>query len=695
MIHRATNGLCLLGAAILASAFFFTTPIRPAHAQACDPVAADNVDATCSGGVITQNGTIGYGGLFDNVSVNVLSDATVLGPAVGILLDDNITIDNAGSIVGVFNDGIDVLTLTRLSNSGLIQGFDTGVLANLIQSMDNAGTIIALGNGVNAALIQGLTNTGTIASVFANGIIANSILNLSNFGTIGGSDEGIEANFIGTLFNAGTIESPFSDAIDVDGELVSLINTGLIQGGSQGVDIGFGTVVNSGIIKGNAAIEVDRIAQGNAFVINSGSILSNAGPGGIAIDFQGFGNDGLTLLPGSVIVGAINLGAGTDKLEVGNGLSIAKTFDSTPEIIETNGAPFAVNGNQVAVVDPTLEAFQDEILTDLTNGIFGGVSARLNGLPGNSVVGVTQPPGTYDGAMRLSPRASYKGTQIPSSGDRQSWAHAFGAARNQDAARPTVEADHQLGGLMSGMDGQVSAYTRAGFFLGGSWGEADTAFNSQEEEIETFFGGVYARHTMRQLAVDMAFTVGHSAHERDRQVANNLVATGLQTASSEFDGVFTSAELGLSRQVPLGAHFVVPSVQVRYAGHFLDGFTEQGAAGNLSVADRDIHLFQGRGQVALPLTRQTRRGGVLRGEVKVGIEGRTNVGDDAFGAVLLGQQISFVPGGTDSVVSFFGGTSISFTLPNDRVQFYAGADGGLENDGSSYVAGRAGAKVRF
>lgn len=81
--------------------------------------------------------------------------------------------------------------------------------------------------------------------------------------------------------------------------------------------------------------------------------------------------------------------------------------------------------------------------------------------------------------------------------------------------------------------------------------------------------------------------------------------------------------------------------------------------------------------------------------MKVGIEGRTNVGDDAFGAVLLGQQISFVPGGTDSVVSFFGGTSISFTLPNDRVQFYAGADGGLENDGSSYVAGRAGAKIRF
>lgn len=740
MVSRGSLRLRLIGALVCLIAPFSIMQSTHVHAQgACVPGAADNVVVTCSGGdIIDQNFPDGFGGNFDNVTVNVLDDANIIGTADGIFLDNNIVIDNAGSIIGSNLSGIDVLTLTSLTNSGSIEGVNNGVLAGLIQNLESSGRISALGNaveatvianmsnsgdinsefangvaaflisgltnsgsisgdgnGVTAFVIESLNNSGTITSRFANGVVADTILSLNNSGLITGPDEGVEAFFIQDLVNSGTIESPFSDGIDVDGELVRFVNYGIVTGGTEGVDIGFGTIINKGLIIADKPIEVDREVQGNAFVANSGSILSTAGPGGTAIDFQFFGNDTLKLSPGSIIVGGINLGAGSDKLIVENGLSIANTFDSPPEVIDTNGAPFAVNGNQVAVVDPTLEGLQDEILADLTNGIFGGITARLDGLPGGSVVGITQPPGAFSGAMRLGPKASHKGEYVAPRGDRQAWAHAFGAAREQDAERPTVAAEHRLGGLMSGLDGQVTSRIRAGFYLGGTWGKADTDFRSQSEEIDTFFGGVYARHDIGQTALDVAVTVGHSSHERERQVANNTVATGLQEAQSAFDGIFTAAELGLSREVMLGRRTIKPGVQIRYAGHYLDGFTETGAAGNLTVADRDVHLLQGRAQVALPFVTPVSDGGILRSEARIGIEGRTSLGDDSFSAVLLGQQIAFAPGGTDEVISLYGGASFSYTTPDERAQFYASLDGGLEDDGSAYVTGRLGAKIRF
>lgn len=556
-------------------------PATPANAQ-CSPAAANGVIATCSGQTVDQGdgapGTStrddGYGGLgIADVTVTVLPGASVTGNFNGIMLGNNTTIINDGSITGTIVDGLNIGTIASLINRGSISGLENGVDAGTITSLNNQGSIV-------------------------------------------GDEDGVEAITI-----------------------INLTNAGLIQG---------------------------RV---------------------FAIQELGAGNTLLTLLPGSVVRGPIDLGGGVNTLNVGNGLSIANAFVGGAPIVVSNGAPFAVNGNQVAVVDPTLEALQSDMLVDLTNGILGGVSARLDGLPGGTVVGVTGQPSTH--------KVTYKGEHIADVGDRQMWAHAFGAARDQEAGRPTVEAEHRLGGLMSGMDSQVDSTLRAGFFLGGSWGTAESVLGTQDEDISTIFGGIYVRKESGGLALDAALTLGHSEHERERQVANNLAPGGLQTAEGNFDGTFVATSLGLTSDVHMGRFRLNPGVHVRYAGLFLDGFTEAGATGNLALAERDIHTVQTRAQLALPYEEIVDGGGFLKVEMKVGVEGRFNIGDDSFGAVLLGQNIGFAPGGDDTIASLFGGTNISYTLPNGRVQFTTGVEGGLEDDGSHYLNGRAGAKIVF
>jgi hypothetical protein len=77
---------------------------------------------------------------------------------------------------------------------------------------------------------------------------------------------------------------------------------------------------------------------------NSGSIIAPLDPGGVAGNHDhaieeavGVGGDTvLTLLPGSVIQGQINLdgGAGNDTLVVGSGLNLASTFQGVGSVDE-------------------------------------------------------------------------------------------------------------------------------------------------------------------------------------------------------------------------------------------------------------------------------------------------------------------------------------------------------------------------
>lgn len=440
---------------------------------------------------------------------------------------------------------------------------------------------------------------------------------------------------------------------------------------------------NSGIINSGSVSSLIRTAGDDSRVINSGSVGSGAVGDGIFLEGL---NPNLTLLHGSIIQGDIDLsGTGIRTLNVGNGLSIANTFITGPDVINSNGAPFAQNGVQVAVVDPTSLAAQDELLANLTNGISSSVLNRLTNMRGG-VAGVTS-----------NPRPMYvdgsRNGETPSDSN-QYWAQAFGTRRNQDGDGPAGDTDQSLYGFVSGMDAQYAANTLAGFFLGGSFGNVEADLSSQETGVDSFFGGLYLSTLRGRTAIDTALTAGYSGYDRERQVASNLAAGGIETARADYHGWFISPEITFTRPFwPMGKR-VEQSMTLRYSALFLDGFTETGTTAPLTLQKRNVHLAQARYQLGVPLTRQTDDGGLSRLTLKGGIELRTQFGDRDISGTLLAQRITFNPGGAQSAVGAFAGVSAEHVTTGGLV-FHTTLEGLAENDGSTQVSGKAGIRFRF
>ncbi len=244
------------------------------------------------------------------------------------------------------------------------------------------------------------------------------------------------------------------------------------------------------------------------------------------------------------------------------------------------------------------------------------------------------------------------------------------------------------------MDRWVNDHTRAGAFVGGSVGTVDVDFDSQDIDVDGLYGGVYLRRITGRWVVDLTVTGGILEHDSERRVANNTVVGGLQNATATYDGAFISPELALSTTLYRGTVSIVPRVSVRYGGLYLDGYTETGAADALTIGSRDVHILQARAELAFPHVSQASDGGVLRLSSRVGVEGRWQIGDEMVNGTLLGQAISFNPGGQDDVFGVFAGLTASHTSQNG-VTVYARVEGGSEFGETKYVTGQAGVKIRW
>jgi len=655
---------------------------------------------------------------------------------------------NAGEITGSVN-GIWAEEIGgKITNSGTISGGDYGIRVETFGSRSgaifgrfvNTGTIRGGTDGIrtetgstNQTYQGGFTNTGTIIGEAGSGVVSHDITGggyFTNFGSISGGMNGVDIDNItegGGLTNTGTIigETGFGiTVLDIDNNFLNT-NTGVISGSTLGATIGNvnGSFLNEGkILAGTDALTIGNITGkfSNSGTIrgannavnaagstihggfeNSGLIEGKSGDGLVAVSVSGklinsgtiiggdhairlTGSDDteLMLLKGSVIQGAIDLGGGSNTLSVAHGMSTVTTFSgATPTIGTTSGAPYAVSGSKIAVVDPTSLSVTDEFITDLTGGIFSSLENRLSGVRN----------GDY-GAVSTHGEPDRSGLAEP---DHLFWADGFGTFRRQDSNGAATATNQWLGGFVLGADGLLHPDTRAGFFAGASWGRMEAESNAQDTDNQSFYVGTYASVLKAGLAFDLALTAGYSHFDQDRKVANNLATGGIETATADYGGWFISPELVVTK--PLNMSGAVPlelSAGARYAGLFLDAYTESGTSDPLTVNQRDVHTGIARLQLSLPHEYFGPNGGVTHTRLKAGIEGRTNFGGDTIDGALLGQNIAFDPGGEANVLGAFAGVSAEYDTAHGLVM-YGDAESQVETSGSVQVSGRIGLKFKF
>ncbi|NIQ00870.1 MAG: autotransporter domain-containing protein [Nitrospinaceae bacterium] len=607
---------------------------------------------------------------------NLTNSGTIFGGIHGVFAFDSIgNLDNSGTISGELMVSLPLIpsgvftfgSISNLNNSGSIAGRD-GIFADSITTLNNSGTISGdenNGDGVSANIIENLNNSGTIFGGIHGVFAFDSIENLTNTGTI----MGIEENGIET------------------GTLTNLTNSGIISGGPMGIQMANGTIVNSGKIRGKIPIVVDRSTPGNASVTNSGLIASTDGHGGIAIHFQGVGDDTLTVQTGSVIIGRVNLGAGTDTvvLQQGAGQSTTLSFDSDPEIIiNGTGRPVASGNNKVAVVDTTALSLYDDVASGLTSNIGNIVSQQASG--GLNLGGFANRKNSWQVASNdptTLPRddaAKYRG-----------WFEGFGGINHRATDRNILGATTSLGGAMAGIETGSATNNRYGLFLGASFSRSDVDLESQDLDAASYFGGLYTGHTLGKYFVNTSLSLGGINFDSDR-----FVNAGTEIAKADYTAFIVSPQVTVARAITTGKSYsLVPSVRVGYTGIFVEGFQETGSSANLTMAARDQHMVQFRTQMALQLDSGKAQNNKRWSTTwYAGLDGRANLDNDQAGALLLGQQVTFDPGGRDEVLRGFGGLNFIYTI-SDTLLLDGGIEAGGGTDKSEFVTGRLRAVYKF
>jgi outer membrane autotransporter protein len=646
---------------------------------ACDPAAGSNVTATCTGATNDQGGgapgtsagSDGYGtGAETNLDVTVVPGASVTGTNRGIFFNTGSVI-NSGTITG--GRGIDATT-ANVTNSGTISGSLEGINA-VTASVINSGTITGGPRGIVTTGIASVINSGTVTATTGIGIQSLTTANVTNSGTISGAVFGISA------------------------DTANVSNSGTISGG-DGIAAGIANVGNSGTISGT---DFGIRAVTTASVTNSGTIS-----GGIAA-LQFAGNpDTLTLLAGSRIIGAINLAGGGDTVNFRGG-NHNLTFDTLAGARVTGTTPFAVSGNRAVAVDPTPFAMTDRNLMDVSRTVAAVIpeidtAASPGGAPlafaaaGRSAADVVgdafaaaMPGLAYAGETAVNPTAVYAGGTAV-------WARGFVGKRVQQGDGTLLRTENTFYGGMLGADWQAGPNLRVGVFAGGGEAKSSLDLNYGDTKSTLVFGGAYARYRLASAFLHLTVQGGHSGNDTRRQINNNLVPGGIETATASFSGWYATPEAHLGFHHALGiwggaSYTLTPSLRLRYLYASFDGYTESGSTANLTVGTRSVQDFEERGELKFTRTQAFGATAAIATSIYGGVLAVQRVGDSTVDAALLGQAIPFATPGEDNVWGGYGGVGLAWHA--ERITVFGAAEYTALSDDSSIVSGRAGLRVAF
>jgi outer membrane autotransporter protein len=601
----------------------------------------------------------------------------------------------AGGISPTFAQCVITANDATCTNSGNIPGNLNAFLpgpgtANATNSGSVGGSAEAFVNGAGTATF---TNSGSVVGPTEAFVGGAGTATFTNSGSLGGPAEVfVNGNGTATFTNSGSVVLSAEAFVNGNGT-ATFTNSGSVVGGAEAFVAGTGTatLANLGTIAGGVTV---------------------LAPNGTAI---------LTNYAGSRIVGTISVFGTTKALNFVGG-NFLYTLNSLAGVaINTNGAPFAVSGNSVAVLDPTALALEDRSVMNFTGGVSSMLKDRFNGMPvaGNAAVsamgfapdaasridaahdafsGIPSISMAYSSTEAKRSNANAMYTKAPALAapvyDTVVWASGFGGERQQWENGPVQRArDVAFGGAI-GVDRQFTPDLRLGAFVGGGNSKLSVASNIQNVDSDYVFGGGYGRWDKRNYYVDFALFGGGLSSNSTRQISNNNVASGLEIATASYHGWFISPDVTYGYRYFMGDYVLTPKARVRYVGGSLDGYTEVGSAQGLTMGKRNLSDIEERLGVEFASVRPVTFGGTLKSSVEVSGIGLQRLGDNTINAVLLAQNIAFTTPGSSQA---FGGV-VNLGLdwrPKSNVSVYTSVEATAMNDKSFSATGKGGVRIGF
>ncbi len=662
-------------------------------------ITTQAVTGTATNGIFALNSAAG-------TSFTINTQGAVIGGTNGIYAK------NAGSgalsvttqaVTGTTSAGINAQndatgTNLTINTQGAVIGGGDGIHA------DNNGTGALLITAAGA--VTGTGDEGIQASNSAAGTDMTIVVN----GPLFGDDEGIEADNYGSgavsITTTSTVIGTTEEGLDITnsaaGTSLTIVATGAVSStDEEGIYVrndgtGATTITTSGGVTGTAGIRVSARVNNSPTTINNSGAITGTAASGVAINFQGNGNDTLNLLPGSVINGTIDFGNGNDglggtnpndidTLNVAPGLNAVLTFADTsggdsalasaPESASSNVA-FFNGGTQAAAIDLTGFAASGVFLGTLTTAIFNSIDNNGSG-----------PQGDQPLNRGISPAGGDAKSLAYGSG-RRLWVSGFGGKQEVDGTSSQAGIDNRFGGAITGVEIGVGSKGAFGVFGGYAVSSLDIEYNAGDLKVDSAFGGAYWKIDTGKVRIQLALVAGSANQDTTRNIAGGTVARG------EADGWFFSPSATLA--VPIeGLSFpLIASGRVSYAGLFTDGYTETGVANPLTVSDRDVQVFNTRAQFTLPQTIANKNGSKTRIDWRAGVDAQFDGGSDNVALVVGGTPLSFSANLNDEVAGFLG-ASLIHVSENGMYTFTASGEVQSAFNGGYKAVGQIRALVNF
>jgi Autotransporter beta-domain len=608
---------------------------------------------------------------------------------------------NAGGDASATNSGsVGAQFQVFTNNGGNASATNSGHVGQEFQVFAGAGggNASATNSGTVTSFMQAFTQSGGTANAINSGTVK---LFLQSFTEAGGTASGTNSGTIGQAFQVGTSA----------GGNASATNSGTV-GGAFTVDTlagGNASATNSGAVFGG--VQTTALGGGSSSLTNSGVIANTTG--GPAIQFIG-GPDTLTNIVGSRVIGAIDLVGVHDTVNFQGGNWFFTFNTLAGATINTNGAPFVVSGNQVAVLDQTAFGLADRSLMFFTGGVSQMLRDRLYsmtpGTGGSTAMGFAAPDspsvasqaqGAFAGIPTVA--MSYASDPKPILGkapavvpyyDTTVWASGFGGQRIQDTNGPILAATDTAFGGAIGIDRAFASNWRLGAFLGAGDGREDVQFNVQTIDTTYIYGGIYGHVDVAAQFLDFALYGGGMNNNSTRGIANNLATGGFENATANYGGWFISPELIYGIHIPTNDFVWTPRATVRYVGGVLDGFSETGSAQNLTVGQQAINDVEERLEVEFSKIMPVSFGGTFTFREYVGAIGLERLGNTNINTVLLGQNLSFVTPGAPAAVGIVAGGGLQYH-PTPSVSLFVAGEATVMSDNSASGAVTGGARVAF